>query len=34
MHTVLLLRNGGLGVIGYDAIGDGSSVTPYVAKER
>ncbi|NYG35553.1 uncharacterized membrane protein YcaP (DUF421 family) [Janibacter alkaliphilus] len=34
VHTVLLLRNGGLGVIGYDAIGDGSSVTPYVAKER
>lgn len=34
VHTVLLLREGSLGVIGKDDIGDSSSVTPYVASER
>lgn len=33
VHTVLLLREGSLGVIGRDDIGDGSSVTPFVARE-
>lgn len=34
VHTVLLLREGSLGVIGREGIGDSSSVTPYVARER
>ena len=33
VHTVLLLREGSLGVIGREDIGDGSSVTPFVAQE-
>lgn len=33
VHTVLLLREGTLGVIGREDIGDGSSVTPFVAQE-
>lgn len=33
VHMVLLLREGSLGVIGRDAIGDSSSVTPFVARE-
>ncbi|WP_277455321.1 YetF domain-containing protein [Janibacter sp. DB-40] len=33
VHTVLLLREGSLGVIGREDIGDGSSVTPFVARE-
>lgn len=33
VHTVLLLREGTLAVIGRDDIGDSSSVTPYVARE-
>lgn len=34
VHTVLLLREGSLGVIGRDEIGDSSSVTPFVAREQ
>lgn len=33
VHTVLLLREGSLGVVGREDIGDASSVTPFVARE-
>ena len=33
VHTVLLLREGSLGVIPREAIGDASSIAPFVARE-